>query len=193
MQSRGTSGARQNAGVKLQLHWVGCVEGSLRSRCTSAPCTSVYQWLLHQANSQDPANIQFPNPLRRKKLLGLQPSVDRTNYRLTMPYPKCLGPSLDFSQLCNIHRYIMKYPTNETLHMQLIFISCTFESHCGRHSCPVFCVRLCFEPPFHTRPRMEFSTCVSMWMFKTFWVLEEFGFLIFRLGMSNLRGHWKNT
>lgn len=43
-------------------------------------------------------------------------------------------------------------------------------------------VCLCFDPVFHTRPHMEFSTCVSMWMFKTFWILEEFGFLIFRLG-----------
>lgn len=58
----------------------------------------------------------------------------------------------------------------------------TWHTHCWRCSRPVFWVCLCFEPAFHTGPRMEFSTCVSMWIVKTFWVLEEFGFLIFRLG-----------
>jgi hypothetical protein len=44
-----------------------------------------------------------------------------------MPYPKCLGPSLDFSQLCNIHRYIMKYHMNETqLYTRNLF---TFPAH----------------------------------------------------------------
>lgn len=30
-----------------------------------------------------------------------------------MPYPKHLGPSLDFSQLCNMQSYIAKYPMSE--------------------------------------------------------------------------------